>query len=362
LAAAAVLWAPAAASGQQTEQELVQRLDELIPLIEQAKVEAEEAKARRRRELEAKQPTEAFAVGLLHVLVPPGASDAARDVIGTVWTHDYAGVIDRSPSLARDRIYFDWSADLATYRPTAMGVRKVQNGLWRSRSYVEREVRHAVGESLKDDLLSSPTVGRWGIEAIRPPENPQNLYKQVALAPSRAAHACLDGEAAQCLVMVGLIGGGDPFGDLYTPGERRLLVLRQDTRFGAYSEGLAECRDGSTDACDTIVRSYIERWGSATWAIPVLPDVRTSLLWYALQRGGHGAWGRLLEHMNDETLVALEAASGLDADALASGWQAWLMAQHPTSHAGVGSLALGALFWTLLSLTFALRSTRWRLG
>jgi len=78
LALTAALSAPGAAWGQQTERELVQHLDSLMPLLEQARIEADAAHEARQREMDSKQPTEAVAIGLLHVLVVPGQADAMR--------------------------------------------------------------------------------------------------------------------------------------------------------------------------------------------------------------------------------------------------------------------------------------------
>ncbi|HKJ03822.1 MAG TPA: hypothetical protein VJ997_15250 [Longimicrobiales bacterium] len=361
VALAAVLCTPGATPAQQTEQALIQHLDSLMPLLDQARKDAEAAEEARRREIDARQPTEALDVGLLHVLVPPGRAAPALDVIGTVWERDYAPFVDRSPALELDRIYFQWAVDLQDFRPTTLRLRKVEGGRWRSRAYMEEEVRRVIGESLKTDLESSG-IRAWPVGSVSPPLRPESIYRQVAVAPSRAARACVADDAFQCLVMMGLVDDGFPLDEMYSPQERRLLVLRQANRFRAFGEAVARCREGSTDGCDEAIHGYVDRWQDSRWAIPVLPDVRSSLLWYALEQGGEGAWGRLLDADPGDPLRALEAASRLDAGALARGWRAWLVEQRPATHAGLGSLTLGALFWTLLLVTFAARSKRCRLG
>lgn len=357
----AALAVPVAARGQQTEQELVRHLDSVVPLLDQARKDALAARKALQLELEAKQPAESLDVGPMHVLVPMGEAAPALDVVGTVWERDYASFVDRSPSLEVDRLYFQWAVDVRAYQPTDLRVRKVAVARWRSRSYVEGQVQHAISESLKTDL-EGHRFGEWPYGFVRPPSDPQSIYRQVAVAPSKAAQACIAGDAPQCLVMLGLGVQGYFIDELYSPEERQLLVRRQYTRFSAFGQEVADCRKGSFEACDAALHGYVDRWHNQSWGIPVLSDVNASLLWYAMQVGGEGAWGRLLDHADEEPLAALAAAAGMNADALAAGWRNWLMEQHPESHAGLGSLTLGALFWTLLLITFAARSTRWRLA
>lgn len=359
---AGLIAAPMTGAGQQTEQELVQRLDSLLPLLEEARVEAAAAREERRKGLDAMQPTEALGVGLLHVLVLPGASGPALDVVGSVWTQDYAPFIDRSPSLERDRIFFQWAVDPEEYSVSSFQVRVVSARRWRPRSFMESEVRRVVSESLKGDLVGTEFQNQWGIGSVRPPVQPQDLYRRFAVSPSKATRSCLEGDAGACLTALGLRLDDYPLDDWYSPEERRLLVQRQASRFSRYPAEMKACADGDLGKCDEALELYSSRWSSTQWAAPVVPETRSSFLWFALQQGGDGAWGRLLDHLEDGPLTALEAASGQDGLALARGWQAWLMAQRPASHAGMGSLTLAALAWAAILLTLAARSTRWRLG
>jgi hypothetical protein len=362
LTLAATLWAPGVAWGRQTERELVQHLDSLMPLLEEAKVEAAAAHKAREKELEASQPTQAVDIGLLHVLVVPGQAEAARDVVGTVWDRDYAPFVDRSPSLERGQIFFRWAVDAEPYTASSFRIRTVDARRWRSRAHMEGLVRGSIGASLMDDVSGTRLQERWGIFTVTPPSRPDDLYRRMVVAPSAAVRECLEGDADRCLVALGLDDDGYLIDDWYDADERRLLVTRQIKRFGLEGEGPEACMDGSRQACDAVLRDYSGRYSETRWASPVDLDVHSSMLWYALQQGGAGAWGRLLDHADDDPLSALQAASGLDGQALAEGWRAWLLESRPTTHAGSGSLAVGALFWFLLLITFAARSTRWRLG
>ena len=361
---AAVLVAAAPALGQQTEQELIQRLDTLVPLLKGAQHRAAAAQLAARRARDTHMDTDTVVVGLLTVLVVPGEGDAARDVVGGVWRRDYASWLDASPRLAADRVFFQWSADLVEFRSSAFNVRTVQGTRWQRRSYMEAGVRQVISLSLREDLIGTRFARDWGVFAVRPPEDPAQIYRQVVLAPSHAARACLAGEPAGCLAAFGLAPPDAPLSDQYSLQERRHLVQLNAARFfrGAPRE-LAMCTAGDLGECDGLLDDYLARHPSAEfrlWSVPFGPDVRASLLWYALTRGGAGAWGRLLAHADDEPVAALEAASGLDWNALLREWRAWVLQSRPVRQAGLGAHALTGAAWVLLLIALAARSTRWR--
>ena len=49
-------------------------------------------------------------------------------------------------------------------------------------------------------------------------------------------------------------------------------------------------------------------------------------------------------------------------ETLVAGWHGWLLENRPARHAGLGSMALGSLFWITLLIAAAARSSRWRFG
>jgi hypothetical protein len=358
--------AAASAAGQQTEQELVQHLDSLVPLLKSARTRAGAAQAAARRARATRVQTDTVTVGALTVLVLPGEDEAALDVVGGVWQRDYAAWMDASPTLAADRIFFQWSADPVKYRSADFNVRVVQGRRWHPRAYMERGVREVVGRSLQNDLIGTRLGDEWGVTPVKPPETPAHVYRQAVLAPSWAARACLAGEPVPCLAAFGLNAPDAPLTDRYTPEERRFLVLQNGARLGRVRAAeLRACAGGGLAECDLALAGYLERYPTAQnrlWSVPFGPEVRSSLLWYALVRGGEGAWGRLLAHRGEAPLAALEAASGLDADELVLGWRAWLLASRPVQHAGLGMQALTGGMWILLLIALAARSTRWRFG
>ena len=189
------------------------------------------------------------------------------------------------------------------------------------------------------------------------------IYRQAVLASSHSARACLDGDPAACLTAFGLTPGDALLADQYTPEERLLLVRRNGSRFRGAPVELRACVGGDLAECDRLLANMLGRYQSAQnrlWTVPFGADVRASLLWYALVRGGEGAWGRLLAHADETALAALEAASGLTADALMREWRGWLLESRPVRHAGLGMQVLKGSAWILLLIALAARSTRWR--
>ena len=367
LGVAVLLSLPAPTRAQQTEQELVQHLDSLLPLLRQAQEESRAAKEAQREAMETRVVTEEVDVGLVRVMVVPGQADIARDVIGPIWEREYAPWVDASPNLASDRVFFEWTAgDFTSLRIISYEVRAVQGARFRSRAYMERGVRQVISETLKDDIRHSSFYQDWNTHGFKAPEAPQNLYREAFTSPSFVARACVTGDDRGCLAAFGLVGGETRLSDWYNTQERRLLVMRNASRFsGNGAEEVARCRGGATEACDGLLNDYWRNWTQGRdrlWAHPFQADLRTSLLWYALQQGGQGAWSRLLEHQSEPPLAVLEAASGMSGEALVAGWRSWLMEHRPVTKAGLGSVALGALFWIALLFALATRSTRWRLG
>lgn len=363
LVLAIALAGPHVAAGQQTKEEWVQQIEALLPRLDQARLVADSARADYERRMNREQPTESLKIGLLQVVVIPGESAPARDVVGAVWQRDYAPFVDRSSALDRNRIFFQWAMELTPYEAPSGETRIVSARRWKSQAYMEQQVQRAVGELLRSDLEGTHFESSWVANSLIPPEDAQRLYRDAAVVPSFAVRGCLLGDAAACLTSFGLQTDAYPIDDWYDSDERRLLVYAQVAVTGRFPAQLGtQCAEGSNLECDAILQSYVDEGQDSNWAAPLGTEARSSLLWYALQQGGPGAWGRLLDHAEGTPLEALEAASAQDGATLVLGWRQWLLQHRPESHAGLGSLALGAIFWTLVLVTFAARSTRWRLA
>lgn len=363
-----VLAAPLPVRGQQhTEQELLQTLDSLVPLLKDAREDARKAREEYRKQMDNKLPTHEIQVGLLRLLVLPGEEETARDVVGRVWRQDYASWLDRSPSLGRGRVFFQWSVELAKPEFRSFDVRAVQGERWRSRGYMEAGIREVISQALQGDLVNTPLASTWALPDMRPPQEPANLTRQMMVTPSVAVRNCLGGDDQACLRALALRVDDTPLDEWYTPAERRLLVIRHRARYAAGGNpALYACeREASLEWCDGLLEHDIavaRGPQSYLWMAPLSGPVRSSLVWYAVSRGGKGAWDRFVEHTDEGALQALEAASGSSGEELVAEWRAWLLDQSPVTQAGVGATAAKALVWILLLFAFATRSTRWRLG
>jgi hypothetical protein len=84
------------------------------------------------------------------------------------------------------------------------------------------------------------------------------------------------------------------------------------------------------------------------------------LIGLALERGGDGAWARLLEDPDMPPEEALVYAAGVPLVELVSEWRAWVVSNRPQVYAGLTGTSALALLWILLFAALAARSTRWR--
>lgn len=344
---------------QLTDQQLMDRVDALAPLAEEARAAARGSRRAAFARAERETAARPIGIGPIHVLVFPGDEDLARDVIGRVWKDDYASWTTGSPDFERYRMFFQWSRDPKPFNERELrDVRKVE-GSWQSRGYMERGVREVLGTWLRDELAGT-ALADWVTAPVRAPSNPASVFRHLARAPSQAARACVSGDSQACLVVTGLQIDDYPIDDWYGPDERRYLVATKRDDLGAFPHGQLEaCLGGDNATCDGLLEE-VGRGRDAHWAEPVHGDVRNSLLWFALQTGGTGAWDRLLAAADQGPRAALEAASGLDAVTLAGRWRDDLLRERPASHAGLGGTALGAAFWILVLALLAARSSRWR--
>ena len=136
------------------------------------------------------------------------------------------------------------------------------------------------------------------------------------------------------------------------------MVVQFSRRYGDPPAGVnwRPCVDDHVlQACDELLRAVPHG--------PPLPgSVRGTLLAYALQQGGRGAWGRLLENPEVTPTEALEYASAMPIGDLLSGWRAMVISARPDTYRSlVPRLAL-AMLWVLFFIFLTTRSTRWRLG
>lgn len=363
-ALAAVLVVPAAVNGQQKdaraeeEAQLLSRVKAMEPQLDAATRDFKEAKLRKAAERErANGRLDTLMVGPLRVLVFPGQEEVARDVVGSVWRRDFAGWVERSPTLATWAFFFQWTADPKPFRVPHEGVTAITAPLTDSRRQVNQAVRTSIGLAIERDLHGS-ALATWASLVANPAPGVW-LYRQMVTAPSVAVRSCLAGSIQACVSAAGLVEDDYPLDDWYTPAERLELAVRERYRWGAAET--EACSNGDIEACDAALKGQLTTH-DYRWAIPLSPALRGSLVWFALHQGGQGAWDRLIDASDTSVAAALTHASGMPVNDLVAKWRAWILTQRPAADAGIGMTGGVTLFWIILLSTLAMRSTRWRLG
>jgi hypothetical protein len=353
---------PQAVAAQQTEAELVHRIDSLLPLAAEARRKADEAAARRERILSSavKTAVDSVSVGPITIVTPIEQSGRAERLFREVWEESFPGVTE-SRALSESTFTFQSGVTLEPIRtlaPTYRIEKRVTTD-----AALKENIRELLTFVLSYDLGTRGTrVGAWALEggALQKPDHLEWVYRELASTPSYVDRGCLAGDLTDCWTALGLDMSRDEIEKWYTPDERRAVV---GTRRLFYSgRAMVDLRDrcldeGVIEACDALIRqSNRTRWE------PTFPAARGAMLWYALEAGGPGAWARLLEDPTMEPGDALRYASGLSTEALAKRWRDAIMEARPNVHAGFGATQLAGLFWIVLFAALAMRSTRWRLG
>lgn len=360
-AALGIVCFPPATHAQQTENALLRQIDSLRPLLEAAEVGADLARERRQdAERRANTTvTDTLAVGPLTIVTVPGSRVMAEALFREVWESEFAPFVDASPSLDDHWFTFQWSRDLRPILVEGRALQRVEVVRWRPAPRTEL-IRRNISTALAGDLVGTRIRG-W-TNAPRPPTRPQEVYRRLALSPSRASRECMAGDALSCWTAMGLGPEDDayPLDDWYTPDERRALVgrLPWGRQFWSLRD---ECVDfGDISSCDLILGDRLGALRDPAELAPLQGEAREALLWITLQRGGKGAWDRLRSDPDATPAQALLSASGLTAEELASAWLEYVRANRPTSMADSGAGLLLALIWFAGFGTLAMRSTRWR--
>lgn len=355
------LLAPAALAGQ-TAEELVQRLDSLRPLLEQARHDAEraelEAKLRAQAQLGIRLDT--LQVGPLRIVTPEEQAPAARRAFEEAWetvapfagdaTHvldDGIWLFQHAPRFERIRLPLTpddvkvHDLRVRSWRPWERVVRNVEGSLWRR--------------------LASAVPGDVGVVIRGGPWQPKGdefleiAYRGLVTAAGRPSRACVRGDLAACWTAVGADGVAERWDEWYGPAERRRVVLESSPSGSAQGSRHRACAEGSQAACDL----FLEESGPPE--VPVRGMARAGLVGYALDLGGEGSYGRLLEAAGAGLREAVSAASGLDADEVMRRWRARVLEHRPATGADLGRSRWSTLVWIVVLGTLAMGSTRWRL-
>lgn len=349
--------APQPVAAQQTEAGLRAHIDTLLPLVEQSRQDVARALAERgQRVAKSTRGLDTIRVAGAAVVATRRDARLARTLFEESWAEHFSlvegdalrGWTFTFQALGRG----EEARALSSGRPLG---RNIEISAWETRARAERHVRSALSDAVAHELQATG-IGAWGgADALRD-RDLARTYRGMATAAARSVRSCLAGDTRACVQSLGLDIGDDAMSVWYAPAERRRLVLETHFHPANVSGDLyAACVEGIDDqACDEVI-------GDRRWP-PLDARVRGSVVRYALERGGEGAWMRLLESTETSPEEALAYVSGMELNELIAEWRAWLLENRPVSYAGLGGKSALALLWILIFTTLATRSTRWRLG
>jgi hypothetical protein len=373
-------------------QALQERIETLIPLVNDANRRARAADSMFFSSKGEAGEQETIRVGPLTIVALTGQAEEARELFAEAWSA-YA------PLFGTGADYFTYFV-FAYHRgsgegpvvPRSLGIAKeIDFGYMVSRETMRESVRSALSTALANALPGEITAWEGSIPIELPSEATHaRVYRDLVLAPSPAAQACLSGDERDCWSGMGVVEeGANPLTAWYSANDQRIRVEKS-----RYVDPQAEslrglCMSGNPPACSEWLATFIPLSALA----PVPNSARASLIEFALRRGGAGA----LERLNDEfgsfesrsakamgrwaraagpelpqvaseagsrLRAGLEAASGTDAATLMREWQASIAADAPDPDPvrPTGSSRNVTIAWLLVFAGLAARSTRWRLG
>lgn len=353
------LWPPATLAAQSVE-ELVQRLDSLQPLLEQAEIEAD--RARRRARMQAQEALgislDTILVGPLTIVTPEEQVPDARRAFESVWERVAPLVGDATHALEDGLWIFQYGPRLYPIRlpfrrPGENVVQSIKLRSWepweRVMSHVEASVWGMLALPLEGEVRRVVASGPW---RAREPEFLEMAYRELVTAPSRPARACVDGEVDACWTAMGARGLPESWETWYDPAERRAFVLRSGRRGSAYRS----CERGDQEACDRLLESEIAP------VVPLEGVARSGIVGYALDLGGEGSYARLVAAGDVALDVAVSRAAGLGEDEVMRRWRALVLESRSAVGGGGSRSQWSALLWMVILGTLAMGSTRWRLG
>ncbi len=351
---------------QPTNEQLMQRIEEIaaaLPAAKEAAIEAGRARLNGPR-LPDRVAVDTFSVGPLTVVALPDQHDEAVDILSEALA-SYGPWVSEGRLLSQ-AMSFQWSVDLKVIDMYSGAIRLEQSRLRKTRGQMVNDARRGIGSRLGQELQGySPKISNWFSGPVGEPADANLTYRILAAYPAAINQRCMRDGGLACWTAMGLDVDDFPMDDWYSPEQRQQLVAGQAWahRKRAASLGVAQAlsaceNDGSVEDCDRVLESGLM---GRMW-LPLSNDEHTSLLFLALQAGGEGAWDRLTADPEATPSEALRAASGLTAEELGNLWHAWVLQQRGESQAGLGTRSLWALFWILAFAGMAMRSTRWRLG
>jgi hypothetical protein len=301
-------------------------------------------------------------VGPLTVVVLDGRTEHARPYFEKAWAH-YRSLLEPRPEAAAEEFFDRLHARVFLFQdglfprqfapdPETMWV---NTRPWIPRRAVEAKVLAAVGVALQA-ALPLPQVNWIQHEMFSKGVDWEASYRRLSVGLSPTLRRCKSGELESCWSAMGETGSDRMIDDLaiwYTEAQR--LALGRST--ARLSSQRASCAKGELEACDQYL---MEVYGSL---VP-LGEARGTLVTLALEMGGDGALVRFADSatLPPDFRKVLANTAGTDADAVMTEWHRRALAAKPDRPRADQQARVGTLLWILLFMTFAARSTRWRLG
>jgi len=353
------------------------RIEALIPRVEEADRAADLAERNRSDSVRAANqvPQDTVMIGPFMVVTPDGQTELAKEALSP-HIGEVLPWIRGSEELLRDHAWayqYGWFSEPIFLDSVTVHNVTIHRRYSRARS--RTWIRTALGEALHDALPAEDPE-------LRDLASPSNLlptddwgwvYRALASAPNLSAEECLDGDLAWCWEALGLAEpiASDPV--WASPDQRRRLVRSRYERFlwmspdrmGTRENLLWGCLVLEEDrGCDLILEGYHLREGYAGRGYPLTlsGNARASIVGEALRMGGIGSFTRLTANPDEPLRNRLAHAAGIPPEELVALWREKVLAGRPNAQAGLLRTPFPLVFWILLMIAFALRSSRWRLG
>jgi len=393
--------APELRPARAEEESLVRRLREIerqLPLA-RSRAEAEDARILAARREAAGVALDSLTVGPLRIFAEPDRAEEARAAFADV-ASEIQALLGEGREIPEATFLFDPRMRLGELSP-ALGedVTRVTGRNWDvlgfDRASLLRAIRVGAGRAVVPAYPQTfaSWVGGNGPLRFGNEDDRARRRRLFVLARAPVVTTCVEGDLDACWDAVGLRpdpAAPDGWYDHRRLDEEGIPLARSRTRRAAIARW-HRCR-GAAPEVDPCARSFLEEPRSWVDAIPVPNSVRSDLVVFALELGGAGALGRLLDRLPegelstreiptpDSTVVrdgplhlehavfaarvrdALVAAAGVPEDELMERWRASVLADRPESPADDRSTRIATTFWIFLLSLAATRSTRWRLG
>jgi hypothetical protein len=201
------------------------------------------------------------------------------------------------------------------------------------------------------DFLS-PSVRAWLADPnLLNRTDRAHVYRELATSSSAHARGCFRRDPSACLAALELNDTPDPTRGYTIPQLQHFV-----RRVSSYHEApRATClQRGELASCLESFKSY----GGPP--LPLGRSARASLVMFALERGRKGSLARMAGQSDATPVRALAAAAGMPPEELIRAWRDDVDQHRHVTRAGLPGAALAALFWSLVALLVALRSTRRR--